>query len=133
MTRSMAVKLIGLALLLGGCAGDILVVIPPHDPNPESVLRSAAPSLVSVAVQLEPSPVARGKREAAFGVPMGNVSFSPPPDVSIRRVLEAELVASGHAIEGDSPAVELIADVKRFEVRTDTTLVYWDVIGEVAI
>ncbi len=42
-------------------------------------------------------------------------------------------MASGHAIASDSPAVELIADVKRFEVRTDTTLAYWDVIGEVAI
>ena len=77
------------SLSMLGCVGDILVVIPPHAPDSNSPLRSVPPTRVGVSTHLAAGLYASGDREAAFGTPMGNVSFVPDAAASARQVLEA--------------------------------------------
>lgn len=116
-----------------GCVGHITVVVPPHQAESGSALGAAPPTRVSVKVLPAVGATAGGRREAAFGVPMGDVSFSPGAVESVQRALESELEEAGHRIVDDSPQVAFVAHVKHFGVRTNTTPLYWDVIAQVAV
>jgi hypothetical protein len=73
-----------------------------------------------------------GTREAAFGVSMGDVFFGRDVDDFMAEAVRDQLRAAGHRIEqGAGPIVTV--DVRKFWVHTETTALYWDVIGQIGI
>jgi uncharacterized lipoprotein YajG len=74
-----------------------------------------------------------GGRQAAFGMPMGDVYSDRPIFDIIREAMEAELTRSGHSIVADNEDIILGGEITTFLVGTDVTVLYWDVVGEVTI
>lgn len=74
-----------------------------------------------------------GERQAAFGVSMGDVHLSRRVPELMREALIDELWAGGlRVVESGGDAV-VDASVRRFWVHTDTTPLYWDVVGEIEL
>lgn len=73
-----------------------------------------------------------GEREA-LGASMGEVFFSRGVPEFLRETITDELLAQGHRLgePGEGDALEL--DVREFWVETDSTALYWDVIGTVEL
>lgn len=125
------------AALIGGagllaCIGKMTVDMPPYKPGRGNVFSDIPSRRVAVEAHNAPGAPA-GERANAPGMSMGNVSFLPGPGALVRELLESELAAGGHEIVEDSPEVSLVADVERFDIRTESTPMHTDVIGEVSI
>ena len=118
-----------LAVLSAGCMGNVIVRMPP--PGTE---QAAGKSLLA-EVQVNDLRKLEGAvhtREAAFGVPMGNISFDPPEAKWIQQVLEYEL----SKLLREKGVVEkrvYSCDLTEFGVNTVTTSLYWDVVGRVRL
>jgi hypothetical protein len=119
-----------LAFLFAGCVSSNVVVRMPPPGAPEGPTRQ---TLAEVQVKdLRQPGTAASTREAAFGVPMGNISFDPPEAQLIRRTLEYELTKQ----LGEKGVVEkrtYSCDLLEFGVNTVTTPVYWDVVGRIKL
>jgi len=76
--------------------------------------------------------VAASTREAAFGVPMGNISFDPPEAQLIKERLEQELAGLLRE-RNQTTKKSFTCDMVEFGVNTKATPLYWDVIGRVRI
>jgi len=121
------------AVLLVGCMsgqiGDVTVKIPP----PGTEQAAERPLLAEVKVYDLRSPWAGGSTtKAAFGVPMGNVTFDPPEAHLVKQFLEYELTK----LLREKGVVEkrvYSCDLTEFGVHTDTTPLYWDVVGQVRL
>lgn len=74
-----------------------------------------------------------GERTAAFGVGMGDVFFDRSVPAFIEEAVAAELIGAGHQIANDSSGRSIAIDVKSFWTHTDTTALYWDVVGNIQI
>ncbi|WP_156485869.1 hypothetical protein [Crenobacter luteus] len=112
--------------LLAGCASDMTVRL--ASPAPAS-----APALATVKVNdLRAPGVAASKREAAFGVPMGNIAFNPPEAQVVQHLLETEL-SRKLAASGGRGARSYECDLIEFGANTVTTPLYWDVVGRVRL
>lgn len=124
-----------LFLFLVGCAGNISIQIPSHTPAiKDSQLASIPPQTVHLKTQDARTPGrAEGTREAAFGVPMGNVNIEPPAVEIVKDVIMSELKIAGHTISNTEQQTNISATVQAFEVRTKTTPLYWDIIGDTII
>jgi hypothetical protein len=61
------------------------------------------------------------------------MDMSPTPADAIYQLLRAELAAMGHESVGADAEFVIDAHLVSFEVRTPSTLIYWDVDGTVAI
>lgn len=72
-----------------------------------------------------------GTREAAFGVSMGDVRLGQRADETIRQALRDDLLAAGYRVVESGEDLTAEARLMRFWVRTKTTPLYWDVIGEI--
>lgn len=76
---------ITLCVFLAGCAGQVAVKMPLQEVQNGNLL-----ALVQVNDLRTPG-VAASKRDAAFGVPMGNIIFDPPEAQVVKNLLEVEL------------------------------------------
>jgi hypothetical protein len=76
--------------------------------------------------------VAASKREAAFGVPMGNITFDPPEAQVVKNLLEVELTKILRQ-KGIQSQQDYVCDLVEFGVNTNTTPLYWDVIGRILL
>lgn len=74
-----------------------------------------------------------GKATAAFGVPMGHIRFEPSPATLLGQVIISEIKAAGHAVTDSTEGTQIAGAVLDFKVHTVTTLLYWDVIGNLAV
>jgi hypothetical protein len=117
------------ALMLIGCAGDITIRM--SLPPPGAVVQKI--NLAEVKVNDLRKPLAvESKREAAFGVPMGNIRFQPSEAQLVKTVIENELsnllnqknIKSKQTYE---------CDLIEFRVNTNTTKLYWDVICRIRL
>jgi len=73
-----------------------------------------------------------GTREAAFGVSMGDVFFAREVPDYVSEAVADQLRAAGHTVgASDAPPVRI--DLSKFWLHTDTTMLYWDVVAEVAM
>lgn len=120
--------LIAMCGLLVGCMGHITVRMQQYEPQNVGVVL-----LAKVKVNdLRAAGVVASKREAAFGVPMGNVTFDPPEAQLVKNVLEPELTKlmreKGIQTKGD-----FSCDIIEFGINTNTTPVYWDVIARIRL
>jgi hypothetical protein len=107
-----------LGSLLVGCASSNVTV---RVPSPTPVAGQA--QLKIEVNDLRAPGVAASTRQAAFGVPMGNVSFDPSERQLVKAALEATLSQPG----------SYACDILEFGVNTNTTPLYWDVIGAVRL
>jgi len=113
--------------LLVGCTGHITVRMEQYKPQDVGTL------LAQVQVNdLRTPGIAASKREAAFGVPMGNVTFDPPEAKLVKNTLEVELTKLMKE-RGILTKTDFSCDMLEFGVNTNTTPVYWDVIGRISL
>jgi uncharacterized lipoprotein YajG len=74
-----------------------------------------------------------GEREAAFEVSMGSIYTNRDVADYMTEAVQNELLASGNSLTSDNPKVSLSGSVKKFWISTDTTALYWDIIGEIEV
>lgn len=72
-----------------------------------------------------------GFREAAFGVSMGDVHLAQKPADVLQRALRDDLMAEGYRIVESGQDLSVESHLRKLWVHTDTTPLYWDVIGEI--
>jgi hypothetical protein len=129
----------GLALMLIGCPGTITVQIAPTQPTPPAGLLSSVPPVrIKVANFVDkregnPNPILIGRRQAAFGVPMGEVYSERPVFETVTEAIKSELRRNGHNIVKENEDFALQGEIRHFWVKTDVTLLYWDVVGEITV
>ena len=114
------------SILLASCASDVTVKMPLLEV--ESLKQLA---IVQVNDLRTPG-VAASKREAAFGTPMGNITFDPPEAQILKNLLEVELtkILSEKGLRSQN---NYVCDLVEFGVNTKTTALYWDVVGRVQL
>ena len=104
-----------IAFLFVGCMGHVTVRVSPSYPEPVQT------RLAEVKVNdLRQPGVAASKREAAFGVPMGNITFDPPEVQLVKDSLESELTKILKE-RGIQEKQQFICDIVEFGVNTNTT------------
>lgn len=124
-----ALIVIGLCGVLTGCATANLTV----RIDPGEIEAMPASPLAEVTVHdLRAPGVAASTRQAAFGTPMGNVTFNPPESQLVKSVLEAELTRLMRE-KGIQEKKKFSCDIVEFAVNTNTTPLYWDVIGRIRL
>lgn len=133
------IVIIPMIFLLTACAGNITVK---PDYQPQTKADTPLASVPALKIKLlnfedkrEPrtEAILIGRRQAAFGVPMGDVFSDRPIFEIIRDAVKAELVRNGHSIVTDNEDILMKGEIRKFWVETDVTALYWDVIGEVSI
>jgi uncharacterized lipoprotein YajG len=122
--------------LLAGCVGDTTVRVPAasHVGGP-SVLATIPPlrvKLGSIPDREVRSQVA-GEREAAFHVSMGGVGITQDVGALVRENLAEDLRAGGHRLVDQGEEVSVTDAVRTLDVRTDATMLYWDVVGRLGV
>jgi hypothetical protein len=117
------------AFMLIGCAGDITIRM--SLPRPGTVVQETNLAEVKVNDLRKPG-IAASKREAAFGTPMGNITFQPPEAKLIKTVIENEL--SNLLNEKGIKSIQTYeCDLIEFGVNTITTALYWDVVCRIRL
>ncbi len=131
--------LILMAVFLTACASNITVT-PKYEAS-QSKNKSLA-SIPTVKFKVENfedrreqkvEPILVGHREAAFGVPMGDIFSERPIFEIVRNTVKTELISNGHTIVNNNENISLKGKINKFWVRTDVTALYWDLVGEVSI
>lgn len=112
--------------LVAGCVSDLAVRMQPHELQNGNLLAQVKVN------DLRAPGIAASKREAAFGVPMGNITFDPPEAQQVKNLLEVELTRLLRE-RGIQSQRDYVCDLVEFGVNTDTTPLYWDVIGWVRL
>ena len=120
---------IALCGMLVGCAGGDIIIRMQHYQLQDVGVTVLAHVKVN---DLRTPVIAASKREAAFGVPMGNVYFDPPEAKLVKNVLELELTKLMKE-KGIQTKRDFSCDMLEFGVNTNTTPVYWDVIGRIRL
>lgn len=119
-----------LTSLLFGCASSTVVVKIPSQPTLQLAQGQQA-AKVKVNDLRAPG-IAASKREAAFGVPMGNITFSPPEKLLVQDTLELALTQRQQN-QGSQPNESYVCEIQEFSVNTNATPLYWDVIGVIRL
>lgn len=125
-----------LPLVLAGCAvgQDARITVPPHQPGAGPSALATTPRRVAVAPFREPGgPIGRlGERRTVGEISLGMVDVTPSPGRLVADAFGAELRAAGHAV-GEGGEAMLSGEIRRFQLRTDVTLLYWDVVVEAEV
>jgi hypothetical protein len=74
-----------------------------------------------------------GERHAAFNVSMGDIFLHRQMSGFFNEYLTDYLLASGHSIVETDQDITIEPLINKFWIRTDTTVLYWDIIGEIDI
>lgn len=76
-------------------------------------------------------PILIGRRYAAFEVPMDDVRSGRAVRAIITDTVKSKLTRHGHSVVAEGEDVVFSGEIRKFWITTDTTPLYWDVIGEV--
>ncbi len=124
-------------ILVAACAGiegDVIVDIPAHKPpKGTSALSGVPPAVIDIgdfrrSVGTGALPGRIGERKTVGNLSLGMVTVQPTPGRLVRDAFKAELEAAGHRGAKSAASVSIDGEVKRFDLRTDVTALYWDVI-----
>jgi uncharacterized lipoprotein YajG len=74
-----------------------------------------------------------GERHAAFNVSMGDIYTNRDVAAYITEAVQNELLASGNTITFDPEDTTISGDVIKFWIWTNTTALYWDIIGDIEV
>jgi|WetSurMetagenome_2_1015567.scaffolds.fasta_scaffold68024_3 hypothetical protein len=125
------------ALTVSACATHtrpIVVGIPDYSaPSASSTLSSIPPAKIRVLPFNDGRKDLEGEVTAAFGVPMGHIRFEPSPATVLGRVVVSEFKAAGHTVADSTEGPQISGIVRVFNAHTDTTPLYWDIIGSLAV
>jgi uncharacterized lipoprotein YajG len=117
------------SVLVGCASSNVVVQVTSQQPAPSTPGQQP----VSVTVNdLRAPGVASSTREAAFGVPMGNITFSPSERQLVKETLE-RVLAQRPQSQGVQANAQYVCDILEFGVNTNTTPLYWDVIGNIRL
>lgn len=114
----------------------VTVGIPKHSASSgNSTLSSIPPATVRVLplnddrknIDIE------GMATAAFGVPTGRIRFEPSPATLLGQAISSEMKAAGHTVTDSAEGAQITGSILEFEAHADATLLYWDVIGNLAV
>ena len=113
---------------------NMVLTVPPYE------ARAAGALAQKSTVRMDPVRDARkdatgslvGER-TALSVTMGKVEMSPIPVEMVGQVLRSELAAKGVRTVASDEDVTLRARLTKFDVRTPSTLLYWDMNGVIAV
>lgn len=128
--------------ILAACVGpsdEVVVKIPEHQAlEGVSALQEVASTTVEIGKFSQPVgtgvlPGRIGERKTVGDISLGMVTIEPPPAPLIREAFAAELEAAGHQEVGSEGAALIEGEVQQFNLRTDVTAVYWDVVVDAAI
>jgi hypothetical protein len=111
--------------LLVGCGGNMTAVIK-HEPYKVEGNLLARVNVKDVRT-LE---MATSKREAAFGVSMGDITFDPSETQIVKNVLEVELTKLMKE-KGIQTNKYFSCDIINFDIKTPAKTLYWDVVGRI--
>ena len=121
---------------ISGEGEDFIINLDPRlEKDTAGVLR-ADPSL---SIHVEPFADRReqqfriGERHAAFNVSMGSVYTNRQVTAFLTEAVQNELLAAGHELTSGTSDINISGEVMKFWTWTDTTMTYWDVIGEVKV
>ena len=99
------------------------------------VLKSAVTKKINLApfqdMRIEKNRI--GERKAAFNVSMGDIYSNRDALSYVSEAVQNELLASGNSLTDDKLDIILNGELIKFWVWTDTTALYWDVIGEIEL
>lgn len=131
--------MVSMAIFLTACIGNIRVKPDYQPPTKADTLLATVPALKIKLLNFEDKREQRteailiGRREAAFGTPMGDVFSERPIFEIIRDAVRTELIRNGHSIVTDNEDILMKGEIRKFWVWTEVTPLYWDVVGEVSI
>jgi hypothetical protein len=138
-TFMIVILLICLTVLTTGCVGNETIKVGYEPPKRRISLLTTANSLRIKLLEFEDKRASQidsvliGNRQAAFGVPMGALYSDLPVFEIIRSAVMTELTRSGHIIVDENEDIAIKGEIRAYWVSTETTVLYWDVIGEVGI
>jgi hypothetical protein len=115
--------------------GDFTVYPTPRDeqtPAPPPPGDAVRIKIAGIADQ-RPDKTRIGIREAAFGAPMGDVYLGRNPAAFVREALADDLLAAGYRLVDSDPDVTVHATLRRLWLRTETTPLYWDLVGDIEL
>jgi hypothetical protein len=115
-----------LTSLLAACASSNVIV---RVPSPTPVTAQGVTPVNVQVNDLRAPGVAASTRQGAFGVPMGNVTFDPSERQLVKDALEAQLARRPQP----QPTDLYVCDILDFGVNTNTTPLYWDVVGVIRL
>lgn len=133
----MVVIALFVSCLLLGCGGTSTLKLGDRPSDGKKSLLSSVPSrkikVLPFSDKRTPpmESIKIGSREAAMGVPMGEVYSNRPVFEIMRDAVQAEFVRNGHLAVGDNESITIRGDIRSFSVGTSVTMLYWDVIGNV--
>ena len=131
---SFAAVILILVAACAGTAGDVIVDIPAHKPpKGTSALSGVPPAVIDISdfrqsAETGVLPGRIGERKTVGDISLGMVTVQPTPSRLVRDAFKAELEAAGHRSARSAASVLIDGEVKRFDLRTDVTALYWDVI-----
>lgn len=64
---------------------------------------------------------------------MGPIRFEQSPAALLSHVVVAEIEAAGHTVTDSGQVPQIAVTVREFTAHTDTTPLYWDVIGDLVV
>ena len=120
-------SIMSLLCMVVGCAGNVTVRMS----QPDQIEQINLLAEVDLNDLRRPG-IAASKREAAFGVPMGTVEFDPSEAQILKQMLDVELTKLERD-RGVTSKQTYICDLVEFGVNTNTTALYWDVIGRIQL
>ena len=139
LRRTYAYVVVAALAACAGPGGDVVIAVPPHIAvSTPSVLSRLPAMTVDVRDLREPGgtgvlPGRVGERKTIGDISMGLVTVTPLPGQVMAEMLEAELKAAGHRIGADGASAVVEGEIRRFDLRTDVTALYWDVIGTTSV
>lgn len=115
--------------------GDFSVSLTPRsEQEPAPLLPESAPKIKVGSITDMRSDKGRiGERTAAFGVSMGDVYLSRQVREVIHDALVDDFLAAGYRVVDSGQDITVEGHVSKFWVRTDTTPLYWDIVGDIEI
>jgi hypothetical protein len=130
-----------MVLLALGCTGASTVQITPIQP---ATTKSLFPPALDTKIKIHNfidaregklDPFLIGRREAAFGVPMGDVYSERPVFEIVTEAVKSGFSRSGYKIVGENEDFSVHGKIRQFWAKTPAPapLFYWDVVGEVTL
>jgi uncharacterized lipoprotein YajG len=124
-----------LLLFAGGCASNVLVNLRPYEPQAGNPTGSLA------KIRIEPVKDARGdavgsmigERTTIGNVSMGGIEMNPLPTDVMGRVLKTEFAQMGYAVVSAAEQFAIGARLRKFQVLTPATALYWDINGAIEL
>jgi hypothetical protein len=115
--------------------GDFVVSLTPRSEQGAAPQPSPNARKIKIGALEDQRPDKRriGERTAAFGVGMGEVHLNRPVATALREVLADDLLYAGYRIVETGEDIRAHGAVSKFWVRTDTTALYWDIVGEIEL